>query len=131
MGGSGELGRLFVLGGSIPNHSSSDVGVYEMNRLWLTWFLAIVFFIVLGLSLEARGANLFAIELEDTVINITDDPCSVKAVNNLPQRAYRTEGGKIIEGCAGMNVFGYISIYFEDGSVLALPNALLKQLKSV
>jgi hypothetical protein len=102
-------------------------------RSVMTWFLAFLLAVfMIALTTIAQAKPLFVIELDDTTITFTDEPCALKAVGNLPYRAYRTQDGKVYEGCAGMNVFKHVLIYFvEDRSFVSLPGSMLKKLTGV
>lgn len=55
------------------------------------------------------------------VVTIYTEPCTLKEVQNLPQRATWVEGGKTIEGCAGMHPAGAVMFYFADKTVVVHP----------
>jgi hypothetical protein len=91
-----------------------------MNRLWLTWFLATVLFIVLGLSLQAQAKPTHIAQEGAVTITIHDDKCSLSSVTTLPLRVTWKENGKSFEGCVGQHPAGILILYFTDGSIVLI-----------
>ena len=56
----------------------------------------------------------------DLVVTLTDEPCALPAVVNLPGRSVWVEKGETIEGCWGQRG-DTILFYFADLTVLDLP----------
>ena len=54
------------------------------------------------------------------VLTLTDEPCALPAVSNLPGRAIWVEKGEPIEGCWGRRG-NTILFYFADRTVVDLP----------
>jgi hypothetical protein len=104
-----------------------------INRLWLTWFLAIVFFIVMGLFLSAHAAPVAqANGPGGEVITITDEPCKLTDIVDMPHRATWTEKGKTFEGCAAPHPAGVVVLYFKDDKSIALvPIRMFQPLRSM
>lgn len=101
-----------------------------MSRLWLTWFLAIVFFIVLGLFLDAHAKPTHIAVQEGVTITIHDEKCALSAVA-LPLRATWRENGKQFEGCVGQHPAGVLILYFADGSIVLLAPQLFRPVTGV
>jgi hypothetical protein len=91
-----------------------------MNRLWGTWFLAIVFFIVLGLALQAHAKPTHIAQEGGVTITLHDDKCALSAVSTLPLRVTWKENGKSFEGCIGQHPAGVLILYFTDGSIVLM-----------
>lgn len=61
---------------------------------------------------------------------LTDEPCALVAVSNLPRRATWEEGGKTHEGCWGA-MQGVVAAYFTDRSVAVMPVELFVRVKAI
>lgn len=89
---------------------------------WI-WFAVLA--VVLGWAFYAGSAHsqpMFAAEGEGVRIVLTDEPCQLKAVVNLPYRATWEEKGKVYEGCYATNPnFGIVAGYFSDSTVAVMP----------
>lgn len=112
---------------------NSELWVHKdgaMSRLWLTWFLAIVFFIVLGLSLDAKAKPTHIAINEGITITAHDDKCGLSAVQ-LPLKATWKENCKSFDGCVGMHPAGVLIFYFTDGSIVLLSPQLFKPVTGV
>ena len=101
-----------------------------MNRLWGTWFLAIVFFIVLGLFLEAHAKPTHITQEGAVTIVIHDDRCDLPAVS-MPYRATWKEGEKHYEGCVIQHPTGLLILYFTDGSIVLLAPQVFRPVTGV
>ena len=55
-----------------------------------------------------------------TVVELTNEPCALPAVANLPKRAVWRETGKVFEGCYVAR-FGAVVMYFSDRTVIIAP----------
>jgi hypothetical protein len=62
-------------------------------------------------------------EGEGVKVTVYKEPCALKEVTNLPQRATWTENGKIVEGCAGI-MRGIVLCYWLDRTVTAIPTSV-------
>ena len=103
-----------------------------ISRMWFTWFLAFVFFIVFGLFLEAHAAVIGQAKIKDVVISITNEPCNMTDVVAMPYRATWLENGKTFEGCAAGHPSGLIILYFrQDKSIALVPAQLFEPLSSM
>ena len=54
------------------------------------------------------------------ILTLTDEPCTLSAVVNLPRRAVWVEKGEPIEGCWGKRT-DTIMFYFADRTVFDVP----------
>lgn len=83
---------------------------------WWVWFGLVVLFIVAPLNAapmaEAHGGGVRVV--------LTDEPCAVAAVTNLPKRATWEEKGKTIEGCYTVSD-GLVVSYWADRTVSVIP----------
>lgn len=88
---------------------------------------------LLLLLLVAAGAGrtyaapIFEAADGTVVVTLTNEPCRLKAVDNLPLRATWREDGKTHEGCFGA-VGGIVLSYWADLTVTALPSSVFKPL---
>jgi hypothetical protein len=91
----------------------------EFQRTKVALAAALILAIV-GTAVEAKPV---AIASRDGItITLYDEPCALKTVSNLPQRATWTEGGKRFEGCFTVRPdAGAVVAYFDDGSVVMFP----------
>lgn len=98
----------------------------------LSWTLVIV-----GLSLalwvagKPRAAPIAQANSDGTVITLTDEPCAISAVENLPLRATWTQNGKTFEGCWAAHPAGIVLLYFDDRSVTIAPRSVFQKLTGV
>lgn len=78
--------------------------------------------VLLCFSTFTYAATIARAEVQGNIITLTDEPCAVSAVANLPFRATWWEAGKTFEGCYGYSSSdGLILAYFDDKTVVALP----------
>lgn len=66
----------------------------------------------------------------DLVLTLTDEPCALSAVINLPYRAVWLEKGQIIEGCYGRRG-DTLMFYFADLTVIDLPTRAFRRVVGV
>lgn len=66
----------------------------------------------------------------ELVLTLTDEPCALSAVSNLPSRAVWQEKGETIEGCYG-RLNGVVVCYFADLTVAILPAAAFRRVVGV
>lgn len=56
------------------------------------------------------------------------EPCALKEITNLPNRATWTEAGASFEGCFGVRPeTGVVIAYFTDKTVVAIPNRRIRK----
>ena len=67
---------------------------------------------------------------QGVVITLTDEPCVLKAVSNLKQRATWTENNRLTEGCWATGG-GLVMLYFADLTVLAVPAGVFQRVVGV
>ena len=66
------------------------------------------------------------------VITITDEPCKLASIVDLPYRATWKEKGKTFEGCAAPHPSGLVVMYFkEDRSIALVPVRMFQPLSSM
>jgi hypothetical protein len=100
----------------------SDKDADMIPRSVMTWFLAFLLAVLMiALTTIAQGAPIAQLKAEGITLLITDEPCQLKAVGNLPYRATWTEKGKTFEGCAGGHPMGIVMFYWDDKSVSVAP----------
>lgn len=73
----------------------------------------------------ALAAPIFEAAAGDVVVTLTNEPCKLTAVSNLPLRATWREAGKTHQGCFGA-VGGVVLGYWSDRTVTALPASVFK-----
>lgn len=59
-------------------------------------------------------------EVGGVTVRLTDEPCALEAVTNMPNRATWTEAGVVTEGCFGIQGTLLLA-YWADKTVTALP----------
>ena len=69
---------------------------------------------------SAQAAPIASLRQGDLVLTLTDEPCTLSAVSNLPSRATWDEKGKILEGCYGRRG-DMLLFYFSDLTVIDIP----------
>lgn len=74
---------------------------------------------------QANGPN-------GEVITITDEPCKLTDIVDMPHRATWAEKGKTFEGCAAPHPAGVVVLYFKDDRSIALvPIRMFQPLRSM
>lgn len=63
---------------------------------------------------------------DGVTVTLTDEPCAVKEIANLPYRATWTEKGKTFEGCWAVDESLVVS-YWSDATVVVLPAQMFKK----
>ena len=82
--------------------------------------------------LPAQAVPIFAADEGGVRIVLTDEPCQLKTVSNLPLRATWEEKGKVYEGCwAPRPDMGVVVGYFSDLTAVALPIPMFKKVQGV
>lgn len=77
--------------------------------------------LVLVLFATIASASVIAMASDGgVVVSLTDEPCALPTVTNLPLRATWLEKGKVTEGCYGL-ANGIIMSYWGDLTVTAVP----------
>ena len=92
---------------------------------WLIWVLVILMVVMVtkafaGPIAEGAGDN-------GAKITLYNDPCKLKEITNLANRATWNEKGKVWEGCFGIHPYGVVLAYFNDGTVVIMPVDIFKQ----
>lgn len=81
-------------------------------------------------AVPAQAAVFAIAESDGLVVALTDEPCSLPEVTNLPRRATWTEGGKTFEGCWGA-MSGVVAAYFSDRTIAVMPVDRFKPARSI
>lgn len=89
--------------------------------------LLVILIVVAAVGAAAAfGAPIYEGRGDTVTVTLTDEPCTVAAVSNLPRRATWAERGKLFEGCfefAG----GWVVMYFaEDRTVVLAPRGVFQ-----
>lgn len=94
--------------------------------------LAVALCVVLAVyPRKARSEPMAAVEQGGVRIVVHTEKCVFKEVSNLTNRATWEEGGKVIEGCAGVfSQIGLVLFYFADKSVVAVPMQLFSRVSN-
>lgn len=77
--------------------------------------------LILGMPTPGIAAPVAVANLGPVVIVLTDEPCKLDAVSNLPYRATWTEKGKTHEGCAGASEGMIIAYWSNDKTITPMP----------
>jgi hypothetical protein len=83
--------------------------------------VAIVCLIGIAYCARSSAASVAIATIDSISITLTDEPCKLKAVSNLPYRAHWREQGRVYEGCFQVNPQGFVVAYFDDRSVALIP----------
>jgi len=90
--------------------------------------------LVLGLLLSASSlAAVVAQSSAGTVrVILTDEPCKLPVVTNLPFRAQWLEGKEKFEGCwAPSSAAPVVMAYFDDKTVAVIPMQFFQEVQSL
>ena len=72
------------------------------------------------LTSTAHAVPIAALHQGDLYLTLTDEPCALPAIANLPSRAIWVEKGVTIEGCYGRRGDAVL-FYFADRTVIDVP----------
>ncbi|SRR5229473_278741 len=111
----------------------------EIADRWRTILPLTVWAVVIGLILgmvlytsKCMADPLFSATAEGATITLTDEPCTLKAIGNLPYRATWVEKDKTYEGCWGARPdIGFVLAYFDDLSVALIPMQAFRKVSRV
>lgn len=94
--------------------------------------LLVILIVVAAVGAAAAfGAPIYEGRGETVTVTLTDEPCTVAAVSNLPRRATWTERGKVFEGCYEM-VGGVVVMYFaEYRTVILAPRGAFQPVSGI
>ena len=90
-----------------------------------------LFLLLLLLSGPACGEVIASASDGGITVNLTDEPCKLDAVKNLPKRATWTERGRTIEGCYMVHPGGVVAMYWSDLSVVVAPANAFQRATSI
>lgn len=66
------------------------------------------------------------------VVTIMDEPCALKHIVDLSNRATWSEKGKTFEGCASPHPIGVVVLFFkEDKTIAIIPMRAFQQMRSM
>lgn len=109
---------------------------YALRIVFVLGLLLLVFLVVTG---DARAAPLLVAELKSGKVTLTDEPCALKAVTNVPKRVTWLErDGKLIEGCYGLYTarlfhgdVHFVIGYFSDLTLQVLPLSVFSSVNPI
>jgi hypothetical protein len=95
----------------------------QMNRYLSPLFILIALVLVCLLyATTVKADPLFQATGDGARIVLTNEPCKLPEVTNLPYRATWEEKGKTFEGCYGARPdAGVVVAYFSDKTAVAIP----------
>ena len=94
------------------------------------WFWILAFLVCWPTLLFAQP--LYSADAQGIHIVLTDEPCQLKTIANLPYRVIWTQDGKTYEGCFGARQdYEAVVAYFSDFSVALIPFNAFKKLTPV
>jgi hypothetical protein len=120
-----------------PWQEERHVGIYDRHwlRYLVAWIVFVLVMVLLGavLSVHALAQALYRADAEGLTITLLRDPCKLREVANLPNRALWQEPGKAaVEGCYGYDSrLGVVLTYWSDRTVVALPGYLFKRVQDI
>lgn len=92
---------------------------------------ALLVLLLAGCAAAAHATSLVEAQAGDVRIILTDEPCALPAITNLPLRATWTENGKVSQGCFAVRPeAGVVVLYFDDKTAVAIPIDLFKRVTS-
>ena len=92
---------------------------YELRVLLL---LAVFFGLIVWFMPTAEARAVAIATSQGISITVTDEPCRLKQVSNLPYRVTWKDGNKTFEGCFTVRPdVNVVVAYFDDGSVALIP----------
>ena len=98
----------------------------------IVWVLAAASLITwMVLPTKARAASIAMTESHGVEIVLTDEPCALPAVTNLPYRSTWKEKGKITAGCWALSQFDVVMSYWTDRTVAVIPAALFHKVTDI
>ena len=89
-----------------------------------------VAFLALFVISSALAKPIAYARTQDIVITLTDEPCELAAVVNLPHKATWEEKGKTFQGCWGLNA-SLVATYFDDKTVAVIPAEVFQKATEV
>ena len=88
------------------------------------------YLILLLLALPVHAKNIGVASHEDVRVYLTDEPCEISVVINLPYKAVWKDTKGQHEGCWGP--FGQnVGLYFEDKTVAVIPVYHFKSVQEI
>jgi len=89
---------------------------------------AILFLLLAAWISFAHAGVVAVVEAVDGSVTLTNEPCELPAVANLPYMAIWKEGDKTYSGCWEFNPeYGVVVSYFEDRKFALIPQNLLRK----
>ena len=107
---------------------------FNLPRLTiLPWIIWAAIWVAVTMFLFATGAYAGPIAEgagdNGAKVTLYSEPCALKNVTNLANKATWQEKGKIFQGCFGLHPYGVVLAYFDDGTVVIMPVDIFKQVK--
>ena len=99
--------------------------------LWVIAAAVLIFCMMYVIPSRAHAKAIAGVEAGNVSIVLTDEPCALAAVTNLPYRSTWTENGKTVEGCYGVHPAGVVLSYWADRTVSVMPVDALHPLTGV
>lgn len=93
------------------------------NLTKLLWIALATILIGYMISPSANAHSIASATLGKTSVTLYTEPCTLKAITNLPQKAVWTEEGKQFEGCWAPTQFDVVITYWDDSTVALTPFA--------
>lgn len=89
------------------------------DRLTVFWFPFLVFLVLLVSWSPLHAKRIAKATQGGVVITLTDEPCTLTVVSNLPYKILWEEKGKTFTGCFTVNQ-GIVVAYFSDDKTVAI-----------
>lgn len=104
---------------------------YFGRIVWTILLLALL--AVVMLVAKCQAAPLFVATTETgTVVTLTDEPCTIPVVKNLPLRATWSDRSGTFEGCYGSSYGGrLVLMYFDDLHVMGLTSDVFRRAEGI
>lgn len=107
-----------------------DDPVKYAMRVLIVLALALFFLLVVR---NASAEVIFIGQHGEHVITLTNEPCALKAVTNMPTRAtWREPGGRLWECCYGaVHEAQIVVLYSADATVQVVPQWIFKRARGI
>lgn len=101
-----------------------------MRRKIADTMMRLALLALLLVASKGHSAPFAVAEGEGVRVTLTNEPCALQAVANMPFRATWEEGGKTVQGCFNAAA-GIVSTYWDDRTVVVLPVSEFKRLPGI
>jgi hypothetical protein len=98
-----------------------------LDRIGIFWFPFLVGLVLLVAWSPLHAKGVAVLRDQGITVILTDEPCKLPGVSNLPYRLTWTDKDKTYEGCFSIHS-GIVVTYTDDKAVGLIPGQLFKPL---